>query len=94
MDDDGRSNWLSGWAGVALGRMWAEQERSMGEMGQWFANRNRPVINVAALQADNQALATENARLRQDLEEFRHNYRQLRAWAEGASVKLKRFDGQ
>ncbi len=89
MDDDGRSNGLSGWAGVALGRMWAEHGRSMDETAHWFANRNRPTINVAALQAHNQDLAAENARLRQALSDYELNYRNLKAWANRAEAKIE-----
>lgn len=94
MDDDGPSKGISGWAGVALGRMWAEHERSMDETAHWFANRHNRPVSAAVLQAQNQALAAENAQLRQDLEAYRHNYNKLNAWAEQAERDLRRFRGQ
>ncbi len=89
MDDDGRSNGLSGWAGVTLGRMWAEHERSMDETAHWFANRHNRPVSPAVLQAQNQALAAENVQLRQALSDYEVNYGNLKAWADRAEAKIE-----
>jgi hypothetical protein len=91
MDDDGTSKGLSGWAGVALGRMWAEHDRSMEETADWFANRHRRAVDPAAVLAENQALAAENARLRQELAAYKLNFNNLRAWADSAEKTLQRL---
>ena len=88
MSDDESSNGLSGWAGVTLGRMWAEHERSVDETLEWFGNRHRRQIDPATLLAQNQALAAENARLRQDLADYELNYRNLKAWANRAEARI------
>jgi hypothetical protein len=94
MSDDESSNGLSGWAGVTLGRMWAEHDRSVDETLAWFGNRHRRQIDPAALLAQNEALAAENAQLRQDLAAYQHNYAKLRAWAEEAARDLKQLRGE
>jgi hypothetical protein len=94
MSDDESSNGLSGWAGVTLGRMWAEHDRSVDETLAWFGNRHRRQIDPAALLAQNEALAAENVQLRQDLAAYQHNYAKLRAWAEEAARDLKQLRGE
>jgi cell division protein FtsB len=90
MDDDELPNpGLSGWAGFQLGKMFAEHQRSSAETAAWFTNRNRRVADPAALQAQNQALANENAQLRQELADYKRNYQTLREWAEKASRDLR-----
>jgi hypothetical protein len=91
MSDDESSNGLSGWVGVTLGRLWAEHDRSVDETLAWFGNRHRRQIDPAALLAQNQALAAENAQLRQALEAYKLNYRNLRRWADGAEKTLERL---
>jgi len=92
MADDESSNGLSGWAGVALGRMWAEHDRSVGETLTWFANRNRRQIDPAALLAQNQSLAAENAQLRQELADYKRNYAELDAWARRAERQIAQLE--
>ena len=94
MPDDESNSGLSGWAGITLGRMWAEHDRSVDETLEWFGNRHRRKVDPAALVAQNQALAAENAQLRRDLAEYEHNYAKLRAWAEEAARDLKLLRGE
>jgi len=88
MSEEESSRGLSGWAGLALGRMWAEHDRSMGESIAWFASRNRRATDPANLLAQNQALAAENAQLRQELADYKLNYRNLKAWADRAEARI------
>ena len=89
---------VSGWAGVALGRMWAEHDQSMGQTLDWFNRRGRQHAQspVKPAQPNVQCLTTENAQLRNDLNETKQalasledDYAELRAWADMASRKLK-----
>src|ERR1700744_4252570 len=88
MSEKESSRGLSGWAGLALGRMWADHDRSMGESVAWFANRNRRSTDATTLLEQNQALAVENAQLRQELADYRLNYRNLKAWADRAEAQI------
>ena len=59
-----------------------------------FANslhRRRTSTTLQALQAQNQALAAENARLRQELEVYKRNYRELDVWARDAEKQIARL---
>jgi hypothetical protein len=96
MSDEEPSNGLSGWAGITLGRMWAEHERSTDETLAWFAKRHRQGASLAdfqaanqALFAQNQALAAENLRLREMLAAYEYNYNNLDAWADRAKARLE-----
>ncbi len=91
MPGDESNNGLSGWAGITLGRMWAEHDRSVDETLEWFANRHRRNVDPAALVAQNQALAAENARLRRELEAYKLNFNNLRRWADSAENTLERL---
>lgn len=91
MSDEEHSSGLSGWAGVALGRMWAEHDRSMDETLAWFVNRRRHQVNPAALQVEIQALVAENARLRQELTDYEFNYSNLKAWADRAEARINQL---
>lgn len=88
MSEKESSRGLSGWAGLALGRMWADHDRSMGESVAWFANRNRRSTDATTLLEQNQALAVENAQLRQELADYKLNYRNLKAWADRAEAQI------
>jgi hypothetical protein len=88
-DDELESPGLSGWAGYALGRMAAERDRHTSETIDAMFNRRRQVVNVDAVLAQNQALANENARLRADLEAYRFNYANLKAWADRAEQRIE-----
>ena len=96
MSDDLPSNGLSGWAGIALGRMWADHDRTMEHAGNWFAGRHNKTASLAdvqaanqALAAQNQALAAENLRLKQDLSDYELNYNNLKAWAGRARARIE-----
>jgi hypothetical protein len=88
VSEDGSSNGLSGWAGLALGRMWTEHDRSTEESIAWFANRRRRNVDAASLATQIQALAAENAQLRQELADYRLNYRNLKSWANRAEAQI------
>ena len=96
MSDEIPSNGLSGWAGVSLGRMWAEHERSTAGTLRWFGNRHRQGMSLAdfqvanqALAAQNQALAAEVLRLREILADYERNYNNLDAWADRAKARIE-----
>ena len=98
MAEEDVGNGLSGWAGVALGRMWAEHEQSMGKTLDWFNGCGRQHTQGPAKQVQHhdQSLATENSQLRDQLNQTRRalagledDYAELRAWADMASRKLK-----
>ena len=96
MSDEMPSNGLSGWAGVALGRMWAENDRATEDACKWFANSRNPGASLAdfqaanqALAAQNQALAAENLRLRESLAAYEYNYNNLDAWADRAKARIE-----
>jgi hypothetical protein len=94
-DDELPTPGLSGWAGYALGRMAAKREQETGEMvDALFRRRQQPTVNVNSVLAQNQALAAENARLRQELATYQHNYAKLRTYAEEARRDLKRLRGE
>jgi hypothetical protein len=88
-DDELPSSGLSGWAGIALGRMWANHERSVDETMDWLARRRQPQIDVNGLINQNRALAAENARLRHSLTEYKLNYEELLRWSDGAEKTIK-----
>jgi len=98
MSDELPSNGLSGWAGLVLGRMWAEDDRAMEKAGKWFVNRRNQGASLAdfqaanqALAAQNQALSAENLRLKQDLSEYELNYNNLKAWAGRAKARIEQL---
>jgi hypothetical protein len=94
MEDDTLDTGLSGWAWYELGRSRAAHDASVaGTMRRMFGPK-RPAIDVNGLITQNQALAAENARLRQDLAAYEHNYAKLRTWAEEARRDLKRLRGE
>ncbi len=88
MPDDETRNGISGWAGIALGRMWAEHERSVDDTLDWFVNRRNETANSAAMEARNQDLVAENSRLRQALADYELNYANLKAWANRAEAQI------
>ena len=91
-DDELPTRGLSGWAGYQLGRMAAEDRDPIGG-DAWPLFRRRNGIdrssNPATLLAQNQALAKENAQLRADLEAYRFNYNNLKAWADRAEQRIE-----
>ena len=93
-DDELATPGLSGWAGYALGRMAANRDRETSETVDALFRRRQPVVNVNDVLAQNQALAAENARLRQDLAAYKYNYANLRTWAEEAVRDLRHLRGE
>jgi predicted RNase H-like nuclease (RuvC/YqgF family) len=98
MSDEYPNNGLSGWEGIALGRMWAEHDQTMERAGRWFGNRHNRGATMADFQAANQGLAAqnrelaaENLRLKERLEEFERNYNVLDSWAERAQAELRQL---
>ncbi|NPD66358.1 hypothetical protein HN018_23280 (plasmid) [Lichenicola cladoniae] len=96
MTDDEPNSGLSGWAGVTLGRMWAEHERSTDDTLAWFANRRNPQASLADYQAAIQALATQNQALADEILHLKkklavseRNYNALDAWADQAQAELR-----
>ncbi len=96
MSDESPSTGLSGWAGIALGRMWAEHDRTMRQAGSWFVGRHGQGASLADFQAanqelaaQNQALAAENLRLRESLAAYEYNYNNLDAWADRAKARIE-----
>jgi hypothetical protein len=94
MDDDEESRGPSGYAWFQLGRMAADHERHTSETVAALLHRRRTVNVQDSLQAQNHALAAENARLRQELATCQHNYAKLRIYAEEARRDLKRLRGE
>ena len=50
-----------------------------------------PTVDVNQLIANNQALAAENARLRQELEDYKLNYHRMKEWARQVEPFLDTF---
>jgi hypothetical protein len=92
MSDDTSSSGPSGWAWFQLGRMAAKTDRSRQEaVAAVFAARRQQPATIDPLVAQNQALAAENARLRQDLADFELNYRNLKEWANRAEARINQL---
>jgi hypothetical protein len=91
MDDDGEAQGPSGWAWFQLGRMAADHERHTSETVATLLRRRRAATVEDALRAQNQALAAENARLRQDLADYKLNYSNLKAWANRAEARINQL---
>ena len=96
MDDDAEDTGFGGLAWYALGRMSARNDRVRGEAADTVLSRLRGdrTVDVNQLLAANEALEAENARLRQDLADYKFNYERLHQWAETASRDLKRYRGE
>jgi hypothetical protein len=90
-DDELATPGLSGWAGYALGRIAANRDRETGETLDAVFRRRQPNVNVNSVLDHNQALAAENARLRQELEVYKRNYRELDVWARDAEKQIARL---
>jgi hypothetical protein len=91
MDDDEEGQGPSGYAWYQLGRMAAENDRHTSQTISTLLHRRRAGSTHEALQAQNQALAAENARLRQELEAYKLNFNNLRRWADSAENTLERL---
>jgi hypothetical protein len=88
MDEDEESQGSSGYAWYQLGRMTAENERHTSQTISTLLHRQKAVGADNVLQAQNQALAAENAQLRQELADYKLNYRNLKAWADRAEAQI------
>ena len=89
MEDNEESRGPSGWAWFQLGRMAADHERHTSETVSTLLHRRRTNRVQDSLQLQNQALAAENARLRQALSDYELNYGNLKAWANRAEAKIE-----
>jgi hypothetical protein len=95
MSDDIHESGPSGWAWFQLGRMAAKADRSRSEaVSAVFAARRQRHVVADPLLAQNQALAAENARLKEDLAAYKYNYANLRTWAEEAVRDLRHLRGE
>jgi cell division protein FtsB len=88
MDDDEEGQGPSGYAWYQLGRMAAENDRHTSQTIRTLLHRRRAVSAHDALQAQNHALAAENAQLRQELADYKRNYVELDAWARRAERQI------
>jgi hypothetical protein len=91
MDDDSHDTGLGGLAWYQLGRMSAESDRVRSDAVDAVLSRRRPQLDVQSVVAQNQVLAAENARLRQELAAYKLNFNNLRAWADSAEKTLERL---
>jgi crotonobetainyl-CoA:carnitine CoA-transferase CaiB-like acyl-CoA transferase len=89
MSDETQDNGPSGWAWYQLGRMAAKADRSRSDaIASVFAARRQNQVVADPLLAQNQALAAENAQLRQELAEYQRNYSRLDEWARRAERQI------
>jgi hypothetical protein len=92
MSDDLQQSGPSGWAWFQLGRMTARADRSRSDaIASVFAARRQRSVVANPLVARNQALEAENAQLRQELADYKLNYRNLKAWADRAEAQIDRL---
>jgi hypothetical protein len=91
MDGDEESQGASGYAWYQLGKMAAENDRHTSQTISTLLHRRQAVSAYDALQAQNQGLAAENARLQQELEVYKRNYRELDVWARDAEKQIARL---
>jgi hypothetical protein len=94
MDDHDSGSGLSGWAWYRLGQASARRQVSVAETTAVLLGRRSPSIDVNAVLAQNQALANENATLRNEISLYRQNYNTLKAWADEASIDLQKYYAQ
>jgi hypothetical protein len=90
-DDDTLDSGLGGLAMYQLGRMAAKTDRVRSEAVASMFARRQPQIDVNGLIDQNRALAAENARLRQDLADYKLNYSNLKAWANRAEARINQL---
>jgi hypothetical protein len=79
---------MSGWLWYQMGRSAAESDRIETRAVRTVLGLNPPQVDVNAVLAQNRTLAAENARLRENLTDYEHNYRDLKKWADDASKRL------
>ena len=92
MDDEEAGD--SGFGGLAmfqLGRWSAESSAARLDLVDSLFGPKRQTVNVNQLIANNQALAAENARLRQELEDYKLNYHRMKEWARQVEPFLDTF---
>jgi hypothetical protein len=88
MDEESHDSGLGGLAWYQLGRMSAESDRVRSDAIDAVLARRRGISTQQTLHAQNQALAAENAQLRQELADYQLNYRNLKAWANRAEARI------
>lgn len=79
-DEEAGDSGVGGLAMFQLGRWSAESSAARLDLVHSLFGPKRPAVDVNQLIANNQALAAENARLRQQLAAYQHNYQRLCAW--------------
>jgi hypothetical protein len=88
MDEESHDSGLGGLAWYQLGRMSAESDRVRSDAIDAVLARRRNISTQRTLHAQNQALAAENAQLRQELADYQLNYKNLKAWANRAEARI------
>jgi hypothetical protein len=88
MDEESHDSGLGGLAWYQLGRMSAESDRVRSDAIDAVLARRRNISTQQTLHAQNQALAAENAQLRQELADYQLNYKNLKAWANRAEARI------
>ena len=94
MDDELHSPGLSGYAGYALGRMSAQNERALGDFGRALQRRLQPsasAAEVGVLIAENEALRQQLAAVQANLCSLEADYSKLKAWGIKASQVLDKY---
>ena len=92
MDDEVEDAGFDGLAWYALGRMSAQTDHVRSEAVSTVLSRFRaPQPENNRITRQGQSLAAENAELRRQLENYKHNYGRLKKWADEAEQKLKRL---
>lgn len=92
MDDESHGSGLGSLAWYQLGRMSAESDRVRSDAIDAVLTRRRGLSTQQGLQAQLQALAAENAQLRQELADYKRNYAELDAWARRAERQIAQLE--
>ena len=79
------------YAAHQAGQRSAEDAAQTGRLVRSLFRTKNPAVDVNQLVANNQALAAENARLRQELANYKHNYLRLKEWADEVEPVLDRL---
>ena len=98
MDDDRNEGGLGSLAMYQLGRWSVESEHELSAVTRDMVDRRRGLGRKEQWKAANQALAQENAQLRQhladalfELDTYKMNYDELRRWADGAQETMRKL---
>ena len=81
-------------AAYQAGQRSAEDAAQTGRLVRSLFGRKVPAVDVKQLLASNQALAAENERLRQELADYKHNYRRMKEWAAEIRPLLDRLNNE